>query len=124
MVQRGNCHLPFGVTFGTIRRMELLQSTLSRLERYAALAGATPEAIARKATNNPRMLNRLMRRVDRVNDDLDRLNAFMDANALESGVCATRHNKPSQKASIVQEQETKTGKEISETQHPQGVAEQ
>lgn len=87
--------------------MEILQQTLSRLERYAALTGATPEAIARKATNNPRMLSRLKRRVGRVNDDLDRLNAYMDDNALEAGDCATRHNQSSQKARIVQGAETK-----------------
>lgn len=76
---------------------------IRRLERYADKAGTTPAAIARKVTANPRMWERLKRRVKQLENDIERLDAFMSDNPLQDGECADRHKQSGHKALTSQE---------------------
>lgn len=60
--------------------MYQIQPTISRIEAYAEAAGIMPETVCRRATNNPRLFDRLKRRAQDLEYDLARIEAYMRDN--------------------------------------------
>ena len=53
---------------------------LRELEAYAEAADCDPKAVCRKATGNPRLHDRLKRRIERLENDISALRDFMAKN--------------------------------------------
>jgi hypothetical protein len=53
---------------------------LRELEAYAEAADTDPKAVCRKATGNPRLHDRLIRRIERLETDISALRDFMASN--------------------------------------------
>jgi ferritin-like metal-binding protein YciE len=65
---------------GTMHVMNNHHDILAELDQYAHDTKDSVSAICRKATGNPRLRERLERRLDRVRRDVERLRKFMDSN--------------------------------------------
>jgi len=68
------------VRIGTVRAMTHHQDILRELDEYAALAGIDASTVCRKATGNPRLRERLAKRIARTVEDIERLRQFMADN--------------------------------------------
>jgi hypothetical protein len=72
--------------------MDKVHFTLRKIEAYAAAKGATPEAVCRAATGNPRLYERLKDRVEYTDRVIDRLERHIAENPVDGFDCATWHN--------------------------------
>ena len=97
------------VRIGTLPGMEIAQ-LIQSVREYAAAAGVKPETIARNATGNPRSLERLLRRHERLCADAERIANFMAENPLPVGSTASCLP-PNREHSVSGNQEA-TGQEI------------
>ena len=61
-----------------IRYMDKIDKTILRVTEEAARLGVQPATICRKATGNARLWERLVLRRRRLNDDLARIEAYLD----------------------------------------------
>jgi len=78
--------LTLSVRIGTIPVMTQHHDILRELDEYAALAKVDPSTVCRKATGNPRLRERLAKRIERMSADADRLRKYMAENPpVESG---------------------------------------
>jgi ferritin-like metal-binding protein YciE len=68
------------VPIGTYESMTYHHDILAELDEYARRADTTPPSVCRRATGNPRMFERLKRRLERTDEDIARLREFMEAN--------------------------------------------
>lgn len=60
--------------------MEQLTQIIKRVEDYAKSVGLEPSTVCGYATGNKRLLTRLQRRVERTMNDIQRLEAYIEAN--------------------------------------------
>lgn len=93
----------FMVPFGTVRIMQHhIHDVITRIEKYANAAGIQPETVVRRATNNPRLFERLKRKADSIDADIAKIEAHMRDNPVGGvGGCdhasqPVRVNQPSQ----------------------------
>lgn len=56
--------------------------TIRRVEEYSKRKGRPPSHVAREATNNPRLWDRLKRRVDRLERDVRLMEEYMASNPI------------------------------------------
>lgn len=59
--------------------MKFVHDTIARVRAFAEMTGTTPEKVCRNATGNPRLWQRLLRRVNQLEDDCERIVSYMDA---------------------------------------------
>jgi hypothetical protein len=76
--------LLLGVPIGTLRGMETAKHILTELNEYSAATGLDPKIVCRRATNNPRLYDRLIARVSRLDRDVETLRRFMAENPAQS----------------------------------------
>jgi ferritin-like metal-binding protein YciE len=57
-----------------------LHEILRRVEAYAKASGVTPDKVCRAATSNPRLYERLKRRAEQTQADVERLEKHMREN--------------------------------------------
>ena len=69
------------VTNVTNVRMDNIHQIIRRVEQYATERGMRPDLVCRRATGNPYLLERLLRRSAQTEIDIARLQAFIDAEA-------------------------------------------
>lgn len=69
---------------GTLRNMESAKHILTELNEYSAATGLDPKIVCRRATNNPRLYDRLKARIDRLDNDVETLRRFMADNPAQS----------------------------------------
>ncbi len=62
--------------------MHNLDQFLASIDAYCRAAGITPETLCRRATNNPRLLPRLLRRSELLASDVERIERHMAANPI------------------------------------------
>lgn len=74
----------FSVPIGTLRGMESAKHILTELNEYSAATGLDPKIVCRRATNNPRLYERLISRIDRLDTDVEALRRFMSENPAQS----------------------------------------
>jgi Holliday junction resolvasome RuvABC ATP-dependent DNA helicase subunit len=58
--------------------MKFVHDTIARVRAFAELTGTTPDRVCRNATGNPRLWERLLRRVDQLETDCERIVSYMD----------------------------------------------
>lgn len=63
--------------------MHQIHDVLSRIEAYATAAGIQPETVVRRATNNPRLFDRLKRKAASIDADIAKIEAHMRDNPIE-----------------------------------------
>ena len=68
------------VPIGTVLVMAEHYDIIRELDAYAEKAGVDASTVCRKATGNPRLRERLARRIDRMAEDEGRLRAYMASN--------------------------------------------
>ena len=71
--------------------MKSVHEIISAVSRYAERLGIAPETVARKATGNPRLIERMERRSEQLAEDVVRLEKFMKDNPLPDGRRDKRH---------------------------------
>lgn len=67
------CTLPIGI----IQDMQTLHSFISTVEEYCRGKGISPATLCGYATGNPRLLERLRRRADKIDEDMGKLEKHM-----------------------------------------------
>jgi hypothetical protein len=72
------------VPIGTLWGMESAKHILAELNEYSAATGLDPKIVCRRATNNPRLYDRLIARVSRLDRDVETLRRFMAENPAQS----------------------------------------
>ena len=70
--------------------MDHLSHILQQVERYAEATGVSPDTVCRNATGNPRLYDRLKRRLEQTERDIQRLTQHLEDNPIKVP-CATRH---------------------------------
>lgn len=60
------------------QRMDKITHAIERVENYAAKVGTTPDLVFRAATGNPRLYQRLLRRIADLDDIADKVVAYID----------------------------------------------
>lgn len=63
--------------------MENIHDAIQRIEKYAVAANTTPSGVCRAATGNPRLFDRMKRRVEVVLDDVARIEKHMQENPVD-----------------------------------------
>lgn len=58
--------------------MDRIHALIRRIERHAKSRGITPAQVVRKATQNPRLLERLKSRAARLEADVVRIEEYLD----------------------------------------------
>lgn len=65
---------------------------ISEVQRYADQLNIPPERVCRDATNNPRLWDRLKRRVDTIEADAEKLRSHMAANPAKATPSSHSHD--------------------------------
>jgi len=60
--------------------MSIHYHIIQEIDEYAAKAGLEPSTVCRNATGNPRLRERLLRRLEQADADMEKLRAFMEKN--------------------------------------------
>ena len=63
--------------------MHQIHDVISRIEAYASAAGIQPETVVRRATNNPRLFDRLKRKAASLDADIEKIEAHMREHPVE-----------------------------------------